>query len=171
MDFYRIGIIFVMSNTSFYTLYKLKQWEKVTFYTVLEENDNKQLLWFYHFLEKINEEDKRAIKSLIKKMGTRFGAKEYFFRHEGEAHALPSTKVHFVELHNDLRLYCLRVNEHAVVLFGGGYKDARSAQDSRISYEFYLANTMARKIRKAMKTNEIRLTPDMRLDWDKDLLL
>jgi len=160
-----------MSNTSFYTLHKIMEWEKVSFYTVREEAGDQQLLWFFRFLEKLREPDARQIRRMMKQMGTRYGAKAHFFRHEGEADALPSNKVHFVDIDPHVRLYCLRLNDKAVILFSGGYKHAATAQDSGISFDFQMANLMARKIRKAIADGRIRLNDDMRLEWDEDLLL
>ena len=154
-----------------FTLVKLFEFEKVSFYTVKECYGDNELLWFFHFMDGISNADKKEVKRMLRIMGEHKGAHPSFFRHEGKADALPSRKVSFANVDGDLRLYCMRVDEHNVVLFRGGYKNARTAQESQISMAFYDAAEMTGRIDEAFKENHIYFDENDRLAWDDDLLL
>ena len=156
---------------NFYTLIKLFEGEKTAFYTIQEEAGDRTLVWFYDFLLKIEPKDAEQMKSLLQHIANKYGAKSVFFRHEGAADALPSVHVGFVEPDARLRLYCMRLNDNAVILFNGGYKDAATAQQSRISMHFRASNEMARKIQKAIREGRIRFDRFNKLTWDDDLIL
>ena len=77
----------------------------------------------------------------------------------------------FANVSGNLRLYCLRIDERNVILFSGGYKDARTAQDSQISMLFHAAVRMAGRIDEALNENRIYFDDNDRLSWDDDLIL
>ena len=165
----KFGITFAMENR--FTLVKLFEFEKVSFYTVKECYEDNERLWYDDFFKKINYEDKREIKKMLIIMGKYKGAQPSFFRHEGRADALPSRKVSFANVSGNLRLYCMRIDERNVILFSGGYKDARTAQDSQISMLFHAAVRMAGRIDEALNENRIYFDKNHRLSWDDDLIL
>jgi len=168
LDFLNFGIIFVMSN---YSLIEIVSFKKVTFYSVKEIYADEELIWFSDFIKKIENEEKISIREMLKMIGNKYEAGEQFFRHEGQAQALPSKKVNFIEIKSNLRLYCLRINNNAVILFNGGYKDAQKAQDSKISFHFQQANMISKKILKSINNKSIIVGNDNRLKWDQDLII
>ena len=103
------------------------------------------------------------IAALLMDMGERKGARlHYFSRHENEASALPpknSFEVNGIEIdffENPLRLYCVRLNDHLVILFNGGLKSAQTAQASAdLSRKFREAQQFARRIWEALQDEMI----------------
>ncbi len=169
MDFWFFGIIFVMN---YYELIEIIKFSRVTFYSIRETSaEGEHLIWFNLFIKKLEEQDRQGIRVMLQKIGDKYGARNHFFRFENYAHALPSTKVNFVEISENLRLYCLRINEYSVVLFNGGYKDAQTAQESSIGFHFNQANILSEKINQNIKDGHIQITADGRLSWDDDLIL
>ena len=66
-------------------------------------------------------------------------------------------KLSELELENDLRLYCLRANEHIVFLFNGGIKTTDKAQNCpNVSSYFKQANKLADKINAFFVSGDIR---------------
>ena len=98
-------------------------------------------------------------------MGERKGARwHYFSRHENEASALPPKNRYEVDgieidfFENPLRLYCVRINDYLVILFNGGLKSARTAQESAdLSRKFREAQQFARRIWNAVQEGMILL--------------
>ena len=105
---------------------------------------------------------------ISKKMGDEMGALEDFFRFENSAHALPPSGTYRVEDvyinygNFPLRLYCLRISAHLVVLFNGGEKTARTAQAGKTSLAFQEANNFAKRILEALSNKDIFITADQR---------
>lgn len=103
------------------------------------------------------------LAALLMDMGERKSARWYYFsRHEREATALPPKNRYEIDgieidfFNNPLRLYCLRINDHLVILFNGGLKSARTAQDSAdLSRKFREAQQFARRIRHAIQEEMI----------------
>lgn len=122
----------------------------ITYYTVrwdesVENETNKFILRFSNSAE--HRSYYQQIAALLVDMGERKSARKYYFsRHEDEASALPPKsrlEVNGVEINyfeNPLRLYCIRLNDWLVILFNGGLKTTRTAQES---------DDMARKFREA----------------------
>ena len=88
---------------------------------------------FYDFLNRMEDEpsvsdDLNNLFIWLEKIGAEEGAKKDFFRNEAirsDASALPPPRkqMEIYELMvENLRLYCLRANEHVVFLFNGGIK-------------------------------------------------
>ena len=87
---------------------------------------------------------------------------------ENRAQALPPKPKNWVEEirglgpHFPLRLYCYRVTRQIVVLFNGGVKNDRTAQESQLSGKFYQAQNFAKKIEEALHSQMISITDDER---------
>ena len=70
-----------------------------------------------------------------------------------------------------LQLYCIRINEHVVILLNGGIKSTKKAQDCpNVSASFELANKLAKAIEKSLHKNDIEWS-DEELDifYDENL--
>lgn len=84
------------------------------------------------------------------------GARQEFFRYEGEADGLPpkgdwdfdSLSVSFVNY--PLRLYCLRISNDKLILFNGDEKTSREARDGKTRTTFIEAQNFAKRIKEAM---------------------
>lgn len=126
----------------------------VTYYTVRWEGD--ELSETDKFIERFQadidyKEEYDEIAELLRLMGEEHCALDIFFRRfEDEASALPPSRVVQLALNyggNRLRLYCIKITDHIVVLFNGGIKSARTAQESPdLVNKFRDAKTFASKI-------------------------
>lgn len=124
-----------------------------------------------------HEEDLNNLILWLEYIGNNEGAKEKFFRNESsnsEARALPPPKsimkTHELEV-EDIRLYCLRLNESVVFLFNGGIKTEKYAQDCpNVSKYFKQANLIARKLDQLIKDKEIEWNYDWTdIEFDTEL--
>ena len=145
--------------------------EKVTFYSPrMEDSDYSEMDKFLLRIEKLPEME-GALQELLELVreviGNNHGAtKAIFNRFENNFIALPpkgSVKIGEIEFHYKgfpLRLYCLPLNEEAVILFNGGIKNADTVQESDdiISTKFYEANEFTKKILKAIYARDIIVT-------------
>lgn len=137
-----------------FTIEIFAEFPLVTFYTVKKEKGNESETDKFVSNFDNNEEfheDYDEIVGLLKIMGNEECATEMFFsRHEDEASALPPKYVRELQLiynSNRLRLYCIRINDHTVVLFNGGVKTDRTAQNSPdLQAKFRDAKYFARRI-------------------------
>lgn len=137
-----------------FTIEIFAEFPLVTFYTVKKEKGNKSETDKFVSNFDNNEEfqdDYDEIVGLLKIMGNEECATDMFFsRHEDEASALPPKMVRELKLNyqsNLLRLYCVKINDHIVVLFNGGVKTSQTAQDSPdIQPKFRDAKYFARRI-------------------------
>ena len=95
------------------------------------------------------------LQSWLVRIGRRRrGAQLHHFRNEKRAAALPPLS----EKRTMLRLYAMRLTRHAVVLFGGGLKTARRAQDCpTVRPHFELANRLAVGIDRELIDNRFDL--------------
>lgn len=146
------------SRCTFYTV----RWEDVAW----SETDN--------FLDKYenNTDFERPIQELAvfitRKIGNDMGALEDFFRFENTAQALPPAGKHKVgEItinygNFPLRIYCLRISNHLVVLFNGSEKTAENAQGGKTSMAFHEANQFAKRILEALLQKEIYITSNQK---------
>jgi hypothetical protein len=123
------------------------------FFLRLQENEklNKPLTDLALLLEYISEEK---------------GALDDFFRFENQAQALPSNRVLSeieINIRNfPLRLYCLKLTDSLLILFGGGEKTANTAQEGKTSMAFHDANVFAKRILKSLQEKDIYITDDER---------
>ena len=110
-------------------LKELQEFEKIKYYTIQIENEDRSET--QKFVDRFKESEYRfefeVIFYHIKKMGEKRGADERFFRYEREAHALPP---YFEGEGGNLRLYCIRISNDIVILGNGGVKTADTYQDS-----------------------------------------
>ncbi len=138
----------------------------VSYYTVRwdESSENETNKFIRRFAMSVEfKQYYDQIAALLSDMGERKGARiHYFSRHENEASALPPKKrfeVDGIEIdffENPLRLYCVRLNEHLVILFNGGLKSAQTAQESAdLSRKFREAQHFARRIWEALQDEMI----------------
>lgn len=155
----------------------IQRFEKVCYYS-LSINDEEML--FGQFLSKhtiSNREKLNHILEWIKIIGDKYGTKAHFFRNESETadtSALPpigrNREPVYVEITSDgdeqitannLRLYCMRLNDYVVFLFNGDVKSTLKAQDcNNVKSHFQLANRLSALIDKALINKEIKWTPD-----------
>jgi hypothetical protein len=119
----------------------------VRFYSVKLEDANETM--FESFLQRCCSEqpisfETKALLETLKVIGRR-GAKKHYFIHENKAHRICTQ----IRAGRKLRLYCYRLNEHTVILFGGAVKTegARSAQACPNVGPYFLE---AQKIAKAL---------------------
>lgn len=153
--------------------FELEIWDDetdlVTFYTVrwegvpVSETDK-----FFTRLKdhpELKPHVQRLAKLLTEIIGNTYGAQECFFnRFENWVTALPPKgKIRISELELEfaafpLRLYCLVLSEAVVILFNGGIKTGRTAQESEdLSMKFYEANEFSKRIQEALHAEEILL--------------
>lgn len=129
--------------------------------------------FFCRFEEKKNkfhEESNKLLWMVIEVIGNRYGAIDDFFdRTKNKAQALPpKPKKRIAEIKElgidfPLRLYCYRISASIIVLFDGGYKDARSDQQSDdIRLKFYEAQSFADKLSEALISKEILISDNGR---------
>lgn len=163
----------------------IAQYDKVSYYSVCIEESHLSI--FEEFLQNHTEKNTKKLNHVlewIKIIGIKYGAQSHLFRPEAEtadASALPpkgiGRKPHFIENHenkaNNLRLYCLRANEHVVFLFNGAIKTTKYAQDCpNVRQHFKLANQLSKSIDNAFINKEIVWNVDFtQIDFEKDFKL
>lgn len=137
---------------------------KVKYYSIqFEDNDVNEFIDFMNSMEDIDEieEDLNKLYIWLEEIGENFGALPHYFRHEGKADGLPPPAIQMklteLDIQENLRLYCLRANEHVVFLFNGGIKSTNKAQDCpNVSPFFKQANKLADEINALFNSGEIR---------------
>lgn len=163
---------------TFAKLIVVQSYHKVNYYTVQIE-DNKSL--FQQFVDKHSVENLNKFQHImvwLQVIGNKIGAYPEYFRNESETTdtaALPpigkDREPSYIEFNaktgqdentsNDLRLYCMRVNESVVILFSGDIKTAYKAQDcDNVRPHFRLANKITNSIDEALKSKEIEWNID-----------
>jgi len=157
-------------------------YDKVIYYSIeIIESQEYEVTSPSHLFEEFiaeNKENKKKLQHIldwIEEIGDKYGAKQQFFRREKMASALPPDTQLPLEPYyyeegkkkgNNLRLYCIPINEHVVILLNGGIKSTRKAQDCpNVSSSFELANRLAKAIAKSLKNNDIEWS-----DEDLDIL-
>jgi len=142
------------------------QFRKVKFYSI--HSEDKEVNEFYDFLNRMEvigeiAGDLSNLLVWMEEIGENYGAiKSRFFRNESifaDVQALPPPNRQ-MELNEiiveDLRLYCMVLNEHVVVLFNGGIKTTKKAQDCpNVSRYIKQANQAAEKIDELIRAREI----------------
>ena len=131
-----------------------------------EYNEFEKFVSKHQHLEAIQEEWNDLLAWLTIRLGERHAAKDKYFRHEGTAQALPPS-ANFLEIdyRQNLRLYCLRLSDHVVVLFNGGIKTkgvATAQECAVVRPHFRRANQLAKAIDKAIKSGDISLSDDLK---------
>lgn len=160
------------------------QFDIVKYFTVhLEKNgEEKDVNEFFDFLNRMEEieeveEDLSNLLVWIEEIGENIGAKKHLFRNESitaDLQALPppakQMEVYEIPVEN-LRLYCLVLNEHIVFLFNGGIKTTNNAKDCpNVGPHIKRANQIAGKIDEQLKQNEITWNFDHTdIEFDENL--
>ena len=148
-----------------YKIEEFANFKKVIFYTIRNENEpfsetDKFLLKYSEQTEKLNK-----LAVFIEELGNEYGAKQLFFRHEAAAEALPPpystikqySLLEFIEY--DLRLYCCRLSDSIVILYGGGQKTTKNAQDCpNVAPHFRLANLATKVLNEKIKDKSFVLS-------------
>lgn len=137
----------------------------VRYYTVELEEDGEQTNLLAEFIQKhqtderISEEYNDLLAWMVVRMGEQQGAQQRFFRPERNADALPPPSQFLdIEYEHNLRLYCMRLSDHVVVLFDGGVKTANKAQECPVvAPHFYMAQKLCSAIQEAIRDREIAL--------------
>lgn len=158
----------------------IARYAKVSYFSVILENDSKSL--FEEFLENHTKTEKKKLNHIlewIKQIGEKYGAQVHFFRPEAEfadASALPpkgrNREPAYIEKgkksQNMLRLYTFRVNESIVFLFSGAVKTTKYAQECpNVGSHFHQANQLTAALQKAFEEKEIRWNEDgTYIDYD-----
>lgn len=146
----------------FAKIVEVNTFNKVTFYSVVKEGERTNM--FLEFVNRIAQkkeltEDLKQIQVWLKRIGDKFGAKEQYFRFEQAAHALPPP-AKYIKMNSMLRLYCMRVNNNAVVLFSGDVKTTHLAQDCpHVRRYFNEAVHLTTKIDEAIRERQIQIHP------------
>ena len=153
---------------------------KVKYYSVQFEDE--EYPEFLRFLAKLEdeteyEEDMSNFFEWLEVVGDEEGAKDKFFRPEGylsDTSALPPgagiMKAYGLPV-NDVRLYCLKLNEQVVILFNGGIKTSKKSQDCPNVKPFFIqANLLSKKINELIANKEIRWNDEYSdIIFDKEL--
>jgi CRISPR/Cas system CSM-associated protein Csm5 (group 7 of RAMP superfamily) len=97
-------------------------------YSIIPEGEEETL--FEKFVDENLVSYKEEIKDILKRLkqiGHKTGARESFFKHEGDNEFVRKYGKYVWALYDDeerkLRLYCIRFANVAIILGGGGYKD------------------------------------------------
>jgi hypothetical protein len=162
-----------------FVLEKLEEFvtDKVTYYSV--RFVDKEITEFEAFVLKhaqqanIQDEWADLMLWMEERLGRRSGALKHLFRHEGKADGLPPSAQYLdIDYEQNIRLYCLRISDHVVVLFNGGIKTEQRAQDCpTVKPHFTNAQYLAATITKAMsgRNREISLSVDeFELEFDDE---
>lgn len=142
------------------------QFRKVKYFTV--HFDDSQVNEFFDFLNRMEDmeeviEDLLNLNAWIEEIGENYGAiKSRFFRNESifaDVQGLPPPRKQMVAhevIVENMRLYCMVMNEHVVFLFNGGIKTTAKAQDCpNVGQYIKQANMLVQKIDELLKTREI----------------
>ena len=115
------------------------QFKKVNYFSVhFQDNEVNEFIDFLNRMEDKEEiaDDLNNLLIWIEEIGENYGANKYrFFRNEyifADVQALPPPRKQMAIFEipvEDLRLYCMVLNEHVVILFNGGIKTKDDARD------------------------------------------
>ena len=169
----------------FANIIPLFKYNKVAYYSVsLDESDKTLYEIFVELQTKHNKNKLYHIQKWMQVIGKKYGAQNRFFRNEAyisDTSALPPQGKNLEPTYiehgkkkvNNLRLYCLRANEHVVFLFGGDLKTTGKAHDCpNVRSHFLLANELTKTIDQAIINKDIKWIEDYTLiDCDPDLKL
>ena len=155
---------------TFVTIVELYTFPKVKFYSVLV--DGEALPMGMNFLNTHGKHKHfQVLMAWIKKIGNNYAASQHYFRQERTADALPPP-INITHKKCSLRWYCLRVSPSAVILFDGGSKTTKKAQDCpNVSDHFENANIISEAIWEAYDEGNISLDHNDRLDVADNLKL
>ena len=147
--------------------------KRCNFYTV--RWDDAKISETDHFFEKYENDENPfsddayvLFRLITETIGNVHGAIDDFFdRTEDKALALPPKpkrripEIMEIGTHFPLRLYCIKISESIVVLFNGGVKNKRTAQESDdIRMRFYEAQGFAQRIYQDLQDGTIIIDND-----------
>lgn len=157
------------------------QFTKVRYFSIgLKEGEVNEFFDFLNRMEDIAEvaDDLSNMLVWIEEIGEKYGAiKDRFFRDESifaDVQALPPSKKQMEAceiLVEDLRLYCMVLNENVVFLFNGGIKTTVNAKDCpNVGKYIYQANRLVKKIDECLRNKDITWNEDNTdIEFDEDL--
>ena len=153
-----------------YEIVELEQFSgrKAKVYSIIPEAEKETL--FEKFIDEHIENFKDEIADIIKKLiqiGQHTGARECFFKHEGDSRFVRNYGKFVWALYDEdvknLRLYCIRFSNVAIILGGGGHKDKsiRKWQDNeKLSEEVRKIMAYAESISKQLSEGKIKWSND-----------
>ena len=170
---------------TFARILPIAKYNKVSYYSIcIDDSENSLFTEFVIRHSKVNKEKLNHILDWLKEIGTKYGAQQHLFRPEAEtadASALPPTGIQRKPSYtengkikaNNLRLYCLRANQHVVFLFDGDIKTTKHAQDCpNVRDYFKKANQLTKAIDKAFISKQIAWNDDYtEIDCGEDFKL
>ncbi|WP_026750628.1 hypothetical protein [Sediminibacterium sp. C3] len=137
-------------------------------YSIIPEGEEKTL--FDSFLEEHSLRYKTELKEILKRLkqiGHSTGARVNFFKPEGDSVFVKKWGEYVYALYDEeesnLRLYCIRFSNVAVILGGGGFKDKSIRQwqeDPKLSNEVRLMMAYAESILKQLDEKELYWSVD-----------
>ncbi|MCC6723275.1 MAG: hypothetical protein IT258_02105 [Saprospiraceae bacterium] len=157
---------------NFVTIRLFKHFEKVNFYAfqIEGEEDTEPDKFFNRFENELEvAEDLNNLIAWIEEIGDKRGAKEYLFRFEESAQALPPSAKFLVELPvRDLRLYCVRLSDEIVILANGGLKTSQKVAESPdLMAKFRFANRVSKCISEMIKSGGFQFAGKEILNLDE----
>ncbi len=157
---------------NFVTVKAFKHFEKVFFYAfqVEGEEETEPGKFFTRFENDVDlEEDLNNLVAWMEEIGEKRGAREFLFRFEESAQALPPRAKFLVKLPvRDLRLYCVRLSDEIVILANGGIKTSQKVADSPDLFaNFRFANLVAKRITEMVQAKELRFAGKTIFDLEK----
>lgn len=137
-------------------------------YSIIPEGEETTL--FEQFIETHQAAFRAEIKEILsrlKQIGQTTGAREGFFKHEGNRTFVRQHGKFVWALYDDeaknLRLYCIRFGTVAIILGGGGYK-AKSVikwqEDENLTFEVERIMAYAISISKQLKSGDLYWSAD-----------
>jgi len=137
-------------------------------YSIVPEGEDVTL--FEKFIEQNKYDYKDEIKEIIKRLiqiGNTTGARDSFFKHEGDSDFVSKYGKFVWALYDDeeknLRLFCIKFSSVAIILGGGGFKDKsviKWQDDEKLSQEARSIMLYAKCIIKQLDEGD--------LYWSKD---
>ena len=120
-----------------------------------------------------HDEELQIIYNVIDQMRWR-GARQFFFKQEVPANALPRVNQEIIDANNEdfgLRLYCIRLTDNLVVLLNGDIKTKINPVDCpNVRLHFRNALKIAQKLDKALLDKEVNyLETDCLLDFEIEI--
>ena len=137
-------------------------------YSIIPEGEEETL--FNKFVDENAVAYKEEVKDILKRLmqiGHTTGARDSFFKHEGDKEFLRKFGNYVWALFDDkekkLRLYCIRFANVAIILGGGGYKDKsvkKWQDDKKLSEEVRKVMAYAESILKQLDDGDLYWSAD-----------